>query len=63
MLSETLTVSGDTIHVQVGAGVVHDSVPAREYEETLHKSRALFESIALADSPAFRPVRLEEVPR
>ena len=51
----TLVVRDGTVHVQVGAGVVHDSRAAREYEETLHKSRALFESIALADSPAFRP--------
>jgi anthranilate synthase component 1 len=27
--------------VQAGAGIVADSVPAREYEETLAKARAL----------------------
>ncbi|MBI4970824.1 MAG: aminodeoxychorismate synthase component I [Candidatus Omnitrophica bacterium] len=26
---------------QVGAGIVHDSVPAREYDETLHKAQAM----------------------
>ena len=29
------------VHVQAGAGVVADSDPKAEYEETLHKSRAL----------------------
>ena len=31
--------------VQVGAGIVADSVPAREYEETVHKGQALFTAI------------------
>jgi hypothetical protein len=51
----TLFLQGDTIHVQAGAGVVYDSVPEREYEETLHKSKALFEAIRKAASPAFQP--------
>jgi hypothetical protein len=50
-----LFLQGDTIHVQAGAGVVFDSVPESEYEETLHKSRALFEAIRKAASPAFQP--------
>jgi len=48
------------LSVQAGAGVVHDSDPAREREETLHKARALFEAAAQADSPAFRGA--EEAP-
>jgi anthranilate synthase component 1 len=48
------------LSVQAGAGVVHDSDPAREREETLHKARALFEAAAQADSPAFRGA--EETP-
>ena len=51
----TLVVQGGTVHVQAGAGVVFDSDPAREYEETRHKARALFEAIQLAASPAFQP--------
>jgi anthranilate synthase component 1 len=53
----TLAVRDGVVHLQVGAGVVHDSVPSREYAETLEKARALLDSIALADSPAFRPRR------
>jgi anthranilate synthase component 1 len=33
-------------HVQAGAGIVADSVPAREYEETLSKARALLRVLA-----------------
>jgi anthranilate synthase component I len=36
------------VHVQAGAGVVADSVPASEYEETLRKARATLAAIARA---------------
>jgi anthranilate synthase component 1 len=42
------------ISVQAGAGVVWDSDPGREHQETLHKARALFEAAKQADSEAFR---------
>jgi anthranilate synthase component 1 len=42
------------LSVQAGAGVVWDSDPAREREETLHKARALFDAARQADSEAFR---------
>jgi anthranilate synthase component 1 len=34
-------------HVQAGAGVVADSVPAAEYEETLNKARALLRAVRM----------------
>jgi anthranilate synthase component 1 len=34
-----------------GGGIVADSVPAAEYQETLDKARALLEAIDLARSP------------
>lgn len=37
---------------QAGAGIVHDSVPAREFQETLHKGRALFEALRKAGLPS-----------
>ncbi|MBA3847568.1 MAG: chorismate-binding protein, partial [Planctomycetes bacterium] len=36
------------VHVQAGAGVVADSVPASEYEETLRKATATLKAIARA---------------
>ncbi|MFH1800990.1 MAG: anthranilate synthase component I family protein [Candidatus Omnitrophota bacterium] len=32
-------------HLQVGAGIVYDSDPKKEYEETLHKAKALTQSL------------------
>jgi anthranilate synthase component 1 len=34
-----------TVSVQAGAGLVADSVPAKEYEETLNKARGMLEAI------------------
>jgi anthranilate synthase component I len=36
--------------VQAGAGIVADSDPAREYEETLNKARALMSAVAVAEA-------------
>lgn len=36
-------------YVQAGAGVVSDSVPEREYEETVNKARALLRAIEMAE--------------
>jgi anthranilate synthase component 1 len=44
----TAIVSGGEVHVQAGAGVVADSVPASEFEETLRKARATLQAIARA---------------
>jgi anthranilate synthase component 1 len=37
------------LHIQAGAGIVADSDPAREYEETLNKARALAEAVEIAE--------------
>jgi anthranilate synthase component 1 len=44
----TMLVSGNRVCVQAGAGIVADSVPATEYEETLNKARALLRAIQMA---------------
>ena len=41
----TLVRLGDEYHLRVGAGIVHDSDPDREYDETLAKGRALVNAI------------------
>ena len=46
----TIVLSKGIAHVQAGAGIVYDSVPAREYEETLNKARALFNAIEQAEA-------------
>ena len=39
----TMVVKDQHAHVQAGAGIVHDSIPKSEYEETLNKAKALLE--------------------
>jgi anthranilate synthase component I len=46
----TMELIGDELSVQAGAGIVADSVPATEWEETINKSRALRRAVALAES-------------
>jgi len=45
----TAVIQDGTLHVQAGGGIVADSVPAVEWEETLNKRRALFRAVALAE--------------
>lgn len=44
-----------TIHLQAGAGLVADSVPESEYEETLNKAAALGRAIDLAEQAFVEP--------
>src|SRR5262249_51522592 len=44
----TIVMKGDKGYIQAGAGIVADSVPQREYEETLNKARALMTAVQLA---------------
>ncbi len=44
----TIVCRDGVAHVQAGAGIVADSVPATEYEETQNKAAALFRAIEVA---------------
>jgi len=46
----TLVVQGDTAYVQVGAGLVADSVPESEYQETINKAKGQLKAIEIAES-------------
>ncbi|WP_414664931.1 anthranilate synthase component I [Horticoccus sp. 23ND18S-11] len=48
MLRTALLKDGQ-IHIQSGAGVVADSVPASEYQETVSKASALLKAVAMAE--------------
>ena len=41
----TIVIDGTSLYVQVGGGIVADSDPQLEYEETLHKGRAVFKAL------------------
>ena len=45
----TIVMRDGEVSVQAGAGIVADSVPEREYEETVHKAGALLRAIELAE--------------
>jgi anthranilate synthase component 1 len=45
----TIVVKGDVAYIQAGCGVVADSVPETEYQETMNKARALLRAIELAE--------------
>ena len=44
----TIVAHRDSLVVQAGAGIVADSIPEGEYQETVHKAQALLDAIALA---------------
>ncbi len=46
----TMVIDGDELKIQAGAGIVADSVPEKEYQEVLHKSRALFQVVGEDDN-------------
>lgn len=49
----TLVVKDQTAYIQAGAGLVFDSVPEKEYQECLNKSRALLRAVEIAESGYF----------
>jgi anthranilate synthase component 1 len=45
----TAVIKDGELHIQAGAGIVADSVPEMEWQETLNKGRALFRAVAMAE--------------
>jgi anthranilate synthase component 1 len=55
----TAVLKDGVAHVEAGCGIVADSDPAQEYQESVSKAQALLSSIQLADElarPASEPV-------
>jgi len=46
----TAVIKDGTLHIQAGAGIVYDSVPENEWEETLNKGRAIFRAVSMAEA-------------
>jgi anthranilate synthase component I len=44
----TMLLKNGQIYIQAGAGIVHDSQPALEYQESLNKAGAMFQAVLLA---------------
>jgi anthranilate synthase component 1 len=45
----TILVNGDNAFIQAGAGIVADSVPEKEYQETVNKAKAMVRAIEIAE--------------
>ncbi len=45
----TIVLKGNDAYIQAGAGIVADSIPEREYEETLNKAKGLLKAIEIAE--------------
>ena len=46
----TAVIKDKTLHIQAGAGIVYDSLPEKEWEETMNKGRAIFRAVARAEA-------------
>jgi anthranilate synthase component 1 len=46
----TAVIKDKQLHIQAGAGIVYDSVPEMEWEETMNKARAIFKAVAMAEA-------------
>jgi anthranilate synthase component 1 len=46
----TAVIKDGILHIQAGAGIVADSVPELEWQETMNKGRAIFRAVALAEA-------------
>jgi anthranilate synthase component 1 len=46
----TAVIKDGTLYIEAGAGIVADSVPRSEWEETMNKARAMFHAVKLAES-------------
>jgi len=55
----TAIIADGQLHIQAGAGIVADSIPANEWQETMNKGRAIFRAVAMAVS-GLDPASLED---
>ena len=46
----TAVIKDKTLHIQAGAGIVYDSIPRNEWNETMNKGRAVFRAVAMAEA-------------
>ncbi|WP_411728294.1 anthranilate synthase component I [Methyloglobulus sp.] len=46
----TAVIKDNMLHIQAGAGIVYDSVPQKEWDETMNKGRAIFRAVSMAES-------------
>jgi anthranilate synthase component 1 len=52
IMIRSLALAGTELRIQAGAGIVHDSDPRREWEETSHKMKATLAALGLSEPRA-----------
>ena len=45
----TAVIKENMLHIQAGGGIVADSIPANEWEESMNKARAIFRAVSMAE--------------
>jgi anthranilate synthase component 1 len=53
----TIVIKDNTAYIQAGAGIVADSIPEREYQESLNKAQALLTAIDQAEAEQYAFMR------
>ena len=48
----TAFIKDEMVHIQAGAGIVIDSIPEKEYQESLNKAKAMWQAKAMAEEHA-----------
>ena len=58
----TAVIKDEQLYIQAGAGIVYDSVPEKEWDETMNKGRAIFRAVAMAEAglPSRDPCALKD---
>lgn len=46
----TAVIKDNMLHIQAGAGIVYDSIPRNEWDETMNKGRAIFRAVSMAEA-------------
>jgi len=46
----TAVIKNKKLYIQAGAGIVYDSIPQNEWDETMNKGRAVFRAVAMAEA-------------
>ena len=46
----TAVIKDGKLYIQAGAGIVYDSIPQNEWDETMNKGRAIFRAVSMAQS-------------
>ena len=46
----TAVIKDNMLHIQAGAGIVYDSIPRNELDETMNKGRAVFRAVSMAEA-------------